>query len=246
MWHDFNKNKFTILKEIVMVFVRALVGPSNYGEPKGKFSVQYFDEKGNMTIRSGGSRAWRCNNPGNLLASRYSTGKSRRSIGKAGDSANEYAVYPDYETGHEALVVMLKGGVYSPLTLRTGIKRYDGTNPKYIDEVVAITGFDPERTIKSLSDKEFEKFWKAIEKIEKWEVGREDFIEKWDISAVHKKRGIITEYLVKKNSGPVWVSKEEALKLALEAKLHAVIVHLKKGNIYPRPEFGAKPFELTS
>ncbi len=229
-----------------MVFVKAEVGSPNYGDPKSKFTVRYFDDKGNMMIRSGGSRAWRCNNPGNLLASRYSMGVSRRSIGKAGDGVNEYAVYPDYETGHEALVVMLKGGVYSPLTLRASIKRYDGTNPKYIDEIVKITGFDPERTIKSLNNKEFEVFWKAIEQMEHWEVGREDFIEKWYISGVHKKRGVITEYLIKKSDGFSWISKENAIKLVIERKLHAVVVHLKTGNIYLRPESGSKPFELTS
>lgn len=228
-----------------MAFIRAEVGPSNYGDHKDKFTVHYFDEKGNITIRSGGTRAWRCNNPGNLLASRYSTSKSRRSIGKAGDGMNEYAVYPDYETGHEALVVMLKGGIYSPLTLRAGIKRYDGTNPKYIDEVVTITRFDPERTIKSLNDKEFEMFWKAIEKVEKWLVGREDFIEKWYITGVHKKRGVITEYLVEKNEGPTWVSKEQALKFALEGRLHVTLVHMRDGRIFLRPEFGSKSFELA-
>src|SRR3569832_1835267 len=112
-----------------MVFVRAEVGPPNYGDPKGKFTVHYFDEKGNMMNRSGGSRAWRCNNPGNLLASPYSRSKNRRSIGQAGDGKNEYAVYPDYETGREALVVMLKGKIYSPLTLRAAIKRYGGAGP---------------------------------------------------------------------------------------------------------------------
>src|SRR5665213_2225021 len=108
-----------------MVFIKAQVGPPNYGDPKSMYTVQYFDEQGNMTIRSGGTRAWRCNNPGNLLASSYSTSAKRRSIGRAGDGQNVYAVYPDYETGHVALIVMLKGGVYSPLTLRTAIKRYD-------------------------------------------------------------------------------------------------------------------------
>lgn len=100
-----------------MVFVKAKVGPPNCGDPKGKFTVQYFDEEGNMIIRSGGSRAWRCNNPGNLLAGSYSRGKDRRSIGAAGDDLNEYAVYPDYDTGHEALVIMLRGSVCSPLTI---------------------------------------------------------------------------------------------------------------------------------
>lgn len=76
------------------------------------------------------------------------------------------------------------------------MKRYDESNRTYIDEIVKITGFDPERTIKSLNSKEFESFWKAIEFIEKWIVGKEDFIEKWYIAGVHKKRGIITEYLI--------------------------------------------------
>ncbi len=227
-----------------MAFIKAQVGPPNYGDPAGKFTVQYFDEQGNMTIRSGGSRAWRCNNPGNLLASNYSTGKNRRSIGRAGDSENEYAVYPDYATGHEALVVMLKGGVYSPLSLRAAVKRYDSTNKKYIDAIVAITGFDPERTIKSLTDEEFELFWKAMEKVESWEVGREDFIDKLYISGVHKKRGVITEYLVKNSNELVWFSKEAAIQLAVEGRLHAVLVHMKKGCVYLRPKFRASSFEL--
>jgi hypothetical protein len=229
-----------------MVFIRAQAGPPNVGDPKSMFTVQYFDEKGNMTIRSGGKRSWRCNNPGNLLASPYTRGKDRRSIGTAGDGANEYAIFPDYETGHEALVVMLRGSVYTPLTLRAAMKRYDSTNPSYIDEIVKITKFDPERTIKSLSDKEFEMFWRAIEKVEKWEVGEEDFIEKWIISGVHKKHNVITEYLINSGNGSSWFAKQDAIKMAIEGRLHAIVVHLKKGTIYLRPEFRSNPFELIA
>lgn len=64
-----------------------------------------------MTIRSRGTRAWRCNNPGNLIACKYSRGKSRCSIDEAEDGKDTYAVYPDYKNGHEALVIMLKGSV---------------------------------------------------------------------------------------------------------------------------------------
>jgi len=160
-----------------MVFVKAQAGPSLAGDPDDMFSVQYFDEQGNMTIRSGGTRAWRCNNPGNLVASKYSKGKSRRSIGEAGDGKDIYAVYPDYEIEHEALVVMLKGSVYSPLTLRAAMKKYDHRNLKYIDEIVKITKLDPERTINSLDDKESDLFWRAIEQVEKWIIGEEDFID---------------------------------------------------------------------
>lgn len=227
-----------------MVFVKAKTGPSNVGDSKEMFTVQYFDEKGNMIIRSDGTRAWRCNNPGNLKKSDYSMGKSRRSIGVAGFGKDFYAVYPDYETGHEALVVMLRGSVYFPLTLREAMKRYDHKNLTYIDEIVKITKFDPERTIKSLSDKEFEMFWKAIEFIEKWRVGSEEFIDKWIISGVHKKRGVIVEYLIHKYPKDEWVAKEQAIQYATEGRLHAVIVHLKNGTNYLRPEYKAKSFEV--
>jgi len=57
-----------------MKFIKAQVGPPLAGDPDSMFTVEYFDEKGNMTIRSRGSRAWRCNNPGNLHRSHYSMG----------------------------------------------------------------------------------------------------------------------------------------------------------------------------
>lgn len=154
--------------------------------------------------------------------------------------------YPDKETGHEALVVMLRGSVYSPKTLRAAIKYYESKKKDYIDIIVARTGLDPERTIKSLNDKEFESFWKAIEFVEDWTVGEEEFIPKWIISGVHKKRGIIFEYFVQKLKGSIWLNKEETISLANEGRLHAIIVHLKNGGTYLRPEYGTKPFEIIT
>ncbi|MBI3508711.1 MAG: hypothetical protein HY069_03635 [Chlamydiia bacterium] len=206
------------------------------------FTVQYFDEQGNMTIRGGGSRAWRCNNPGNLHASPYSTSRDRRAIGKAGDDKDEYAVYPDYETGHEALVVMLKGSKYSPKTLREAMIYYDKSNPNYINIIVSKTGFDPERKVKSLNDKEFEKFWRAIEETEKWEEGKEDFIPKYYISCVRMKRGVICEYCIQQNGKDVWLSKQEAIALAQQWRIHAILVHCANGTMYLRPEYHGKRF----
>lgn len=229
-----------------MVFIKAKVGPPNIGNPPSKFTVQYFDEQGNMTIRSGGTRAWRCNNPGNLHKGKYSMSKQRRAIGFAGDSEDEYAVYPDKETGHEALVVMLRGSVYSPKTLRAAMEYYESKKKDYIDIIVARTGLDPERTIKSLNDKEFESFWKAIEFVEDWTEGEEEFIPKWIISGVHKKRGVIFEYFVQTPKDSVWFKKEDAISLADQGKLHAIVVHLKQGGAYLRPEYGAKPFPILT
>ena len=226
-----------------MVFVSAKVGPPNVGDPVSKFTVQYFDEQENMTIRSGGSRAWRCNNPGNLHRSRYSMGIKRGAIGFAGDAEDEYAIYPDKETGHEALVVMLKGSVYSPMTLRAALQHYEPKKKNYIDIVAKKTGLNPERTINSLDKNEFESFWKAIEFVEEWTEGEKEFFEKWIISGVHKKRGVVFEYLVRKPREDFWLHKENAISLANEGKLRAVIVHLKNGTCYLRPERDAKPFE---
>jgi hypothetical protein len=229
-----------------MVFVRAQTGPPNIGDPKPLFTVQYFDEDGNMTIRSGGTRAWRCNNPGNLHRSHYSMSKKRRAIGFAGDDNDEYAVYPEKETGHEALVVMLKGSVYSSKTLRKALAYYEPHKKDYIDIIVQKTGLNPERKISSLNDKEFESFWKAIEFVEGWTVGRKDFIEKWIISGVHKKRGTIFEYCVQKGEKRLWIKKEKALLLADEGKLHVSVVHMKNGSSYLRPERGSKSFQLIT
>jgi len=40
------------------MFIRAKTGKGN--------SVVYYDQNENMVIRTGGSRAWRNNNPGNI------------------------------------------------------------------------------------------------------------------------------------------------------------------------------------
>lgn len=229
-----------------MVFVSAKSGPPLAGDPDSMFSVKYYDEDGNMTTRSRGSRAWRCNNPGNLHKSPYTMGKKRRAIGYAGDSEDEYAVFPDKETGREALLVMLKGSVYSPKTLRAAMLYFEPKKKDYIDIIVRRTGLDPERTIQSLNDEEFEMFWQAIEFVENWREGEEDFFEKWIISGVHKKRGIITEYLVCIKNKSIWLSKQKAIEWTMEDKLHAILVHMKNGNHYLRPEHGQHSFVVIT
>lgn len=61
-----------------MVFIKAKVGPALIGHPKGEFTVHYFDEQGNLTIRSKGKRTWRCNNPGNLKVGGNRTSSARQ------------------------------------------------------------------------------------------------------------------------------------------------------------------------
>lgn len=132
-----------------MVFVSAKSGPPNIGDPPSMFKVQYFDEQGNMIIRSRGKRTWRCNNPGALLKSSCSMSKDRRAIGSAGFGKYEYAVYPDYETGHEALVVMLRGSRYRNLTLLEAFVRYVKEDPDHGPKIAKMSNLDPNRKISS-------------------------------------------------------------------------------------------------
>ena len=117
------------------------------------------------------------------------------------------------------------------------------TIPTHIDSIVEETGFDRMRKISSLNPLEFEKYWKAIEKIEKWVVGKEEFIDVWYITGVHIKRGVIQEYCIHKNGSDTWISKEEAVALASERRIHAILVHSSNGSLYLRPEYKGKRFQ---
>ncbi len=202
-----------------MSFVRAQEGPANYGSKT--YTVQYFDENGNMTIRSGGTKAWRNNNPGNLKYQEGSFAHRHGAIGKA----DGMAVFPTEAIGRKALVDLLKIPKYWKLTITEFPETYDKENAKeYRRMLLSISKLDPKKRICDLTLKEFDQFREAIERIEGWEAGGEDFIEKSYISGVHKKLGVIVEYLINEE----WLSTKDALRLAMEGKLHAILLPLKK------------------
>lgn len=49
--------------------------------------------------------------------------------------------------------------------------RYVASDLGHIDKIVKMTKLDPNRTIKSLTDREFEIYWKAVEENEGWPRG---------------------------------------------------------------------------
>lgn len=221
-----------------MTYVSAVEGPPNFG-PDEPYTVQYFDRNGNMTIRSGGTKAWRNNNPGNMKYPKNGFAGRHGAIGKA----KEMAVFPDEATGRRALVELLKSGNYCELKIRDFTEKYDKDNAKsYLEMLLSISKLDPHKRIKNLTSVEFNRLREAIERIEGWAIGREDFIDKWYISGIHKKHGVIQEYLIKKDNGDVWLAKEEAIRLAEQGRLHAVIVCPKKRSAFLRPEYRAGRF----
>lgn len=84
-------------------------------------------------------------------------------------------------------------------------QRYVKEDPGHGPKIAKMSNLDANRKISSLSNEEFERYWKAIEKNESWEVGEEDFIKKEYISGVHKKRGVIVEYLIQRGDKSILV-----------------------------------------
>lgn len=221
-------------------FVKAEDGPDH--------SVIYTDDMGNKYKKywkkdpneEPSSRAWRNNNPGNLQPRSHA--KSHGMIGSAGG----WAVFPDYRTGREALRTLLRTSVYIDLTLHNLPKKYTGVDPKnpdtdesiqYRKDIQTMTQFDMQRTIRSLSTKEYEQLLDAMERHEGWNFGHEGCVEVKKITGIHlNKQRAIFEFLVEDSSSKIWISKEEAINLAKEGMLRAVVVK-GKNTVYLRPEY---------
>lgn len=237
-------------------------------EGEEKNSVVYFDEDGNKLIRywkrypeepeeNVSTRSWRNNNPGNLRIGPFA--RRNGAIGEAGQSPKskpsdpKFAVFPDYETGRNAQAKRLKeGDLYIDLTLEDLPKRYVGvklSDPDtkevidYRDSIRKFTKFDMKRTIRSLNDAEYEQLLDAMKRHEGWRDGLEVPIFVKKIFSVHlNSKRVILEFLVGDDREKEWISKLSAIALAEAGRLHAIVVHTKKGT-YLRPEYHRTPFK---
>jgi hypothetical protein len=193
-------------------YIKAEQGPGS--------SVIYIDENGKKWIFEKGTRCWRNQNSGNMVVGKVS--RRNGMIGKAGG----FAVFPDYETSNKTLKDLLLNE-YGNFNLIKLMNKYappkENKTKKYIEHIKKKTGVSENTLIKNYSSKEFEKLWRAIELMERWEEGTiKEFSSAGQITKVKKnKKGIITSYLV---DGLGWLSKREAIQLALENKIQAVVV----------------------
>lgn len=240
-----------------MKYIKAEEGPKN--------SVVYYDEEGNKLIRhwkryegepidQASTRSWRNNNPGNHVIGDFS--RRNGAIGEAGSipgTKSKFAIYPNYVTGRKAQAKRLKeGSMYIDLTLNEFVRKYTGVKSgapdtqeviNYRKAIRFFTKFDMERTIRSLNDEEYEKLLDAMKKHEGWREGREEYVEVKKILGIHfNQKKVISEFLVGNSRASMWISKREAIALAEEGRLHAVIVHTKYG-IYLRPEYHSTSFK---
>ncbi len=133
--------------------------------------VRYEYSDGTELIKEDGSKAWRNNNPGNVGCSPF---MQRRGMLACDDEGR--AVFPDYETGEEAMRELLREGLYRSLNITDTMTRYapprdedkKEINPteEYIDFIKKETGLHPtDVKIEDMTDAEFDKFVKAIKKV---------------------------------------------------------------------------------
>ena len=140
---------------------------------KGELVV--VDHEGNKWKRSGGTVAWRCNNPGNLKDGPFS-----RSMGSLGKDHIGHAVFPTVEHGEQAHYTLLfrPASPYWNLTISDALKRYapasDGNDPQnYINYICGKVGCHPTTKIKTLTHTEKLDMMKYMAVFEGWKQGKD-------------------------------------------------------------------------
>jgi hypothetical protein len=126
--------------------------------------VTYTDPSGCTQTYSGGSRAWRNNNPGNLKEGPFS-----RENGSIGKDSGGYAIFPDAETGMDAMKTLLNS-TYREKSVGEMVDEYapaeDGNNTTAYKNFLSNKGFPPETEIADLDSDELSELAGAMAQLE--------------------------------------------------------------------------------
>lgn len=197
-------------------FIRAFKKTDKNGVPY----IVYIEANGNKYFRKGGSFAWRNTNPGNIT----SAGGFARRHGAIG-SDGRFAIFPDFPTGRDALRALITGPTYRVLTIYNAVARYapdtENDTPRYRRQVADFTGLDINRRISTLSFNEVGNLLDAIQRIEGWIVGTDNYIKKVIRTKVDR-RGRLVEFLIEGENE--YIDKNEAIRRAEEMEIDAVVV----------------------
>lgn len=140
---------------------------------KTQNGVQYIFSNGEIIERTGGSIAWRNNNPGCI---RYNSKKHLGAIG----SANRFAIFPDEATGMRAIKSLLLSDSYRNLSIASAIHMYapphENDTQHYIRALCGLVGVSANTKLCNLNDDQLDCVVSSIRKIEGWIVGTEKFI----------------------------------------------------------------------
>ena len=137
--------------------------------------VVYTNANGTQYRKTGGTRAWRNNNPGNIRYSQFS--RRAGAIGQAGG----FAVFPDEQTGMRAICALLKSDGYRNLTISQAIFKYapphENNTENYKATLRRLTGLQITTKLRDLTDEQISRVAAAIKIIEGWRIGKETQIQ---------------------------------------------------------------------
>jgi hypothetical protein len=169
--HSIFSNRDELYKDVKKNGIPELITDAwgNVTGIKKKITVPQAD--GTLQERSGGTPAWRNNNPGNI-----EYGAFARSQG-AIDTDGRYAVFPSYEDGRNAVKNLLfSSNKYRDLTLSAAISRYapkkDGNDTDAYQNYVLSTVGGQNKRMSRYSAAEQEQIVNAVEKYEGSHPGR--------------------------------------------------------------------------
>ncbi len=129
--------------------------------------IEYSD--GTREVRSGGTRAWRNNNPGNIRNTSFAN--RHGSLGEAGG----FAVFPDEATGQQAIIDLLETNTYQSLSIDDAITRYapplENNTGNYQALISDSTGINGNTMLNTLNAEQLNGVANAIRQVEGWQPG---------------------------------------------------------------------------
>jgi RHS repeat-associated protein len=144
---------------------------------RGNNTVYVFDD-GAQLIASGGTLAWRNNNPGNMVAGQFAVANG--AIGTYTNSSNTYAIFPDAPTGGAALQNLLQSNTYQPLSIDAAIARYapafQNNTGAYQNFIMNSVGVPGSTLMNGLTSQQFNAVVVGIETYEGWTPGTVSYI----------------------------------------------------------------------
>ncbi|WP_255992284.1 LysM peptidoglycan-binding domain-containing protein [Chitinolyticbacter albus] len=134
-----------------------------------KLTVHYIDENGEETLYTGGSFAWRFNNPGNIAKPGKRVISTVIGYGQRTSKSGLFCIFPDPETGRNEKIKLIKE-VYGNSTLSQMMYSYAPPNENdtegYINQLTSETGIARDEIISKIDGERFKKLIKSIGKKE--------------------------------------------------------------------------------
>lgn len=208
-------------------------------EPGMKHSVIYIDESGRYFRYIGGTWTWKNNNPGNIRP-----GEISRKHGQIGVVFN-FAVFPDKESGHLALLDVLKityGNSSIDQMMRHYAPPYENNTIRYAKYLHKVTGVNDDRTIGAFTEEQFEKLWRGIVQFEGYKEG--NIVQVYKVTQVRQeKHSGISDYYI---DSIEWLAKEKCIFLAKQDQVELEVCTSRLGHLYLKAAHGSFQMNLKN